>query len=258
MTPHLVIYTTVYGAPETAQVRLAFHQAVFSFARDVNISWLDSRSFANVGELSAARSRAARMALAVPTMTHLLSWDEDVAGDRIARCLHGMLMSGHPIVGVPYPKKTFHWDRVVARARELAATPERITREALEAVAYDYSYRLTQRFAGEPIDAHRCARVDGVGCGFMLTSRSALERMTERYHEATGLTYKDDFDDIDTVGLFMPLITNGTLLNDDFAFCERASTIGIPTHLYLGEGAPLDHYGSFAFRGQASALVDDR
>ena len=256
MTPHLVVYTTVYGEPQTAQVRLAFHQAVVSFVRDVNITWLDSRMFANIGELSAARSRAARLALGIPSMTHLLSWDEDVAGDQIGRCLTGMLMSGHAIVGVPYPKKVFHWDRVVSRARELAATPERITREALESVAYDYSYRLTSRFAGEPIDAHRCVRVDGVGCGFALTSRAALERMTVHY-DGPALTFKSDFDSVDTVGLFMPLIVDGILLNDDFAFCERAGAIGIPTHLYLGEGAPLDHYGSFAFRGQSSALVDN-
>lgn len=252
MIPHLVVYTTVYGNPETAQVRLAFHQAVVSFVRDVNITWLDSRHFVNVSELSAARSRAARMALAVPGMTHLLSWDEDVAGDRLAACLGGMLRSGHSIVGVPYPKKVFHWERVVEKARELAATPEKITRESLETVAYDYSYRLTSRFAGEPLDAHRCARVDGVGCGFMLTARAALELMTARYAD---LTFEDDTDGIDTVGLFTPMIVDKKLLNDDFAFCERANAMGIASQLYLGEGAPLDHYGSFAFRGHSAAFV---
>lgn len=258
MTPHLVIYSPVYGDPETAAVKLAFHQAALTFVRDVNITWLDSRHFINIGELNAARDRAARMALAVPGMTHLLSWDEDVAGAQLAQCLRGMMMSGHPIVGVTYPKKVFHWDRVVARARELAATPERITKEALEAAAYDYVYRLTPRFARAPIDAHNCVRVDGVGCGFMLTSRPALERMTAHYHEATGLTYKSTFDGVDTVGLFMPMVVNGELLRDDFAFCERANMIGIPTHLYLGDGAPLDHYGSFVFRGQARALLGEK
>ena len=179
----LVVYTTVYGNPETAQVRLAFHNAVVSFVRDVNITWLDSRHFTNVSELSQARSRAVRMALDVPRMTHLLSWDEDVAGDNIAACLRGMLSSGHPIVGVTYPKKVFHWDRVVARARELAATPERITRETLEAAAYDYSYRLTRRFEREPMDEHRCTLVDGVGCGFMLSTRATLESMVSAYRE---------------------------------------------------------------------------
>lgn len=254
--PHLVVYTPVYGNPETAQVRLAFHQSVFSFARDVNITWLESRHFVNVSELSEARNRAARMALAVPTMTHLLSWDEDVAGDKLGICLGGMLASGHPIVGVPYAKKVFHWDRVVARARELAATPEKITRDALEAAAYDYAYRLTPRFAGEPIDAHSCVRVDGVAAGFMLVSRAALERMTAHYAEECA--YKSSYDGIDTVGLFMEMIVDRALLRDDLAFCERATAIGIPTHLYLGDGAPLDHYGSFAFRGQARALLGEK
>lgn len=254
MTPHLVIYTTVFGTPETASVRLAFHQAAMVFARDVNITWLDSRHFANASELNHARSKAVRMALAIPQMTHLLSWDEDVAGDRLATCLSRMLLSGHPIVGTTYPKKVFHWDRVVARARELAATPEKITKEALETVAYDYVYRLTPRFANQPIDAHSCVRVDGVGCGFMLTTRATLERMTAHY-DSPQLTYKDKGEK--TVGLFASLVADDALLNDDFAFCERANAIGIPTHLYLGDGAPLDHYGSFAFRGQSRALVDN-
>jgi hypothetical protein len=194
------------------------------------------------------------MALDMPEMTHLLSWDEDVCGEQLAACLSGMLASRRQIVGVPYPKKVFHWDRIVARARELASTPDRITREELEAAAYDYCYRLTPRFSKSTLDEQRCMQIDGVGCGFTLVARDTLQRMTDRYREE--MSFKD-LDEKISVGLFLPMIVDGELLGDDFSFCERAFAMGIPTHLYLGSGSPLDHYGSFRFRGSARALVKE-
>jgi len=87
-----------------------------------------------------------------------------------------------------------------------------------------------------------------VGFGFTLLSRWCMERMVEAYRET--LTFGDQVGGkaYPTVALFALLLAHGTLLGEDYSFCERWMSIGGSVYLYDGPGLPLEHVGSAVYR----------
>jgi hypothetical protein len=259
----ILLYTPTHGNPESASVSLGFHEASIAFARSTDIEILAGRMFTSC-DLVRARSRAVQQFLVHETATHLLHWDSDVVGNRsdLVRILDGMLASGHDFVGVPYPRRGINWTRIAARALESQPTVAE-----LQAEAYDYPYSFGRSESGE---AERvevtawCVPVEHIGFGFTLTSRACLEKMWNAY--APTLSFGDlvDGQPTWTVALFQLLLPPqqahppyaiGSLLSEDYSFCQRWRDIGGSVQMYVGPGSPLHHVGSSVFRGSPEGLI---
>jgi hypothetical protein len=175
-------------------------------------------------DLVRARSRAVRLFLET-TAAHLLFWDSDVEGS--APALRGMTAANVDCIAAAYPKKRLDkWGQ--ARDFALYTEGERIP------------------FEGDAVP------VPAVGLGFMLLSRSLLERM--RAHYDAEQHFYDGTDR--TVALFSLIRSpdsHGTmrLWPEDYSFCKRVWAIGSKVHLYTGPGAPLAHVGNHVYRGLA-------
>lgn len=175
-------------------------------------------------DLTRARSRCVRWMLTKTSATHLLFWDSDIEGSRVV--LDGMLRAGVDCIGAAYPKKQLGPD---GRPHEYAL------------------WTRGQRIAHDGTKGE----VPGVGCGFMLLTRSLLSRMWLAYDDELGCYDQGDH----SVMLFhLAWDTDSTgrriLLPEDYSFCQRARMIA-PVYLYTGAGSPLAHAGHHVYRGRA-------
>lgn len=262
--PRILIYTPCHGVPETAQVSLGYHQAAVSLARSLSIELMDGNIFTDC-DLVRARSRAVRVALESPNMTHVLHWDADVVGhhEDVKLAIDGMLATGHDLVGAPYPRKRVRWDRLAAGIAQ-GVVP--FTREGLQSAAYDYPYRFGDMDGGsaEIQVVNGCVEVEQMAFGFTLTSRAMLERMWNAY--APTLSYGDPTDGhlAWTVGLFQLMMPAQSatapfavdpMLSEDYSFCERWRRLGGKVQMYIGPGSPMSHVGPNLFRGVREGVV---
>lgn len=249
----ILIATPHYGHPDEARVSVGYLEALTAIIRDPAVRL--AAVLRSDSDLVRARSRIVRHALAMPDVTHLLFWDDDVFAPpgAIVSAILGMLAARVDVVACPYPRKRLHWDS--ARAAALRGDdPE----------AHAVSFVHTVTAPGEKGEAWPFVHVENgvaeavsVHLGFTLISRTCLETMVEHYARELGY---DDFEDGErrrAVALFQLVITPGThgvLLSEDFSFCHRWRAIGGKVHVYVGEGAPLDHHGSHVFRGKRAGL----
>ena len=247
--------------PLAAPVCYGYARALRRYARDMSVDVLEPHSFLapedmdDIGygpDMVRVRSRIVRIALESPkAYTSIWWWDCDVIlRDPLVPAR--MLMTGHPIIGAPYPRKAIRWERSAARARELAAAGEPITADELETNAVDYPVKP----GGSEPGPDNCVDVPGLGFGFMFTSTDVLRTMWERYEDT--LSFGDVFfgKAHPTVALFNLLLPKdrgegpeSTLDSEDYSFCYRARECGFKVQMYLGPGSPLDHAGSHVFRG---------
>jgi hypothetical protein len=250
--PKILIYTPTAGGAESAPIKSAYHTAVLQLARNPSLDFLDLRFFVNSSDLHRVRSHASAIFLDRPEYTHLLGWDEDVAAsvEQIAACLRGMIASGFDCVGATYPHKAINWARAAAWVNSQISAGLEVTPEKLEAASVDLVYRQLTYKSGTTEKG--CVEVDGVPTGFFLTSRRCVEKMTEAYGDT--LTFTDDVAGVSRklVGLYLETISGkpeDPLLMHDFKFCERWQKLGERVMMYVGPGAPLNHIGSYVFRG---------
>lgn len=188
------------------------------------------------------RSRMVRAFLAT-TCTHLLFVDDDIEFTPAA--VFGMLASGHDVVACPYPKRDgVDWASLEKR-RALEHDAHR-----LEHLAYKYALALREDQPTFNIDERLCAEVAGVALGCALISRAALERMVVHFGEELGFSDEGR----PTVALFQLLIRGGSLLSEDYSFCRRWRDMGGTVHVYLGDGSPVTHHGTYAYRGHIEAF----
>jgi len=109
--PKILITTPVYGAPDSASVSVAYHEALLSMAQSGQIQL--TRICNGIGEdLVRVRCRALRFFLEETDCTHLLFWDADVGGSDptgeracCALALMGMLAEDVDVICAPYPRK---------------------------------------------------------------------------------------------------------------------------------------------------------
>ena len=149
-----------------------------------------------------------------------------------------LVQANKDVIGGLYPLRAQRWtEQSMSRLR---------SGEPLCTAPLDY--------VGEPVghpDRNGLVRANFAGTGFLLISRTALTRLTERYpetrcrhsHVATDETSREIF------ALFDCLIEPGTLnyLSEDYAFCSRWRAIG--GEIWLDTQAKLTHCGMSEFAG---------
>jgi hypothetical protein len=237
----MLICTPLYGANHSASVALGYHEALLKLVMSPDVALMDYRLFVNT-DLVRARSRALMIAYE-RGVDHLLFWDADVQAppEQIGMCLRRMMMSGFDLVGAPYARKRVSWDKVAA-ALANGVPP---SAENLERAAYDFPVHDVQ----SDVVSNGCSPCRYLPMGFTLLTKRCIKTMVE----AEGnkhLRYRDHYDGAwhEVVAAFALIINNeGLLLSEDHSFCERYSWEGGKPQLYVGEGASLQHVGSFVY-----------
>ena len=242
----IAILTPLAGGTERGVYSAQYLEALLAFARDPSVELL---ARVNVDtDLVRARSRAVQLFLTLGAeYTHALWWDADVVADpgRVAACVRGMLATGHDVIGAPYPFKRYNW--AAARGAE---DPE----------AAAVGYPLAVNAPGDALHEGLVRAVNGavevtaIPLGFTLTSRDCLALMAEHYYAALRFEDIRGGERVPTVALFLQEIVGSVLLSEDYSFCHRWRQIGGKVHVYVGDGAPLDHHGSCVYRGIRGGL----
>jgi hypothetical protein len=262
MKGKILIATPVYERADVGQVAAHHAAALWALARNPELAnrvegTSDARAITpednplGLGwagtDIVRSRSRMLEDFRLEPEFTHILWWDTDVVAEpnQIALCIGGMLRAGKGIVGVPYPKKFVHLDRVA--------------KTGLVEAAHTYNY---QNSTPQRVDDVGCIKVDRVAGGFTLVERHVVETMRSHYAGDPELVYDDEFDGVkpkrETIALYQLIVKDRALLSEDYSFCERWTRIGGDVHLYLGPGAPLDHVGGHRFRGDIRGIMSPR
>lgn len=203
-------------------------------------------------DLPRVRSRMAWRFYKETDGTDLLFVDADI--DFEPEVIVNMCRSGMPLIGCPYPRRTYDKD-----ALKRGEHP------------YKYAHRLlnphTETSFGPSI------KVEGLGMGLTLIKRQVLDQMYEYYDKhglavikadgtlvEKGLWFRDDQNNgMRTPALFLPALTDDEeLFSEDYSFCNRYRHIGGQCWLYVGPGAPARHVGSFVYEGSMDGIIETR
>lgn len=177
--------------------------------------------------------------------SHLLFVDADISFDASAPAK--LLQSGKDFIGGLYPLRERYWDQ---QTRTNMIAGEKPETASLRYVGATQAMRETPSQGG-------ILRVPYVGMGFMMVSRSAIEKMVKSYPE---LEYKR----IDAVesgegrrhyALFDCMIdkATGTYLSEDFSFCKRWTDID--GEIWADPSIILKHTGPASFSGNPELRV---
>ena len=268
----------LYGDSEAAGLSRAITGTLYQLGKQLDVicddtAWdggsveLDPQPYPNC--IEHARNNLVRLFLAHPRQyTHALLWDSDVkpkTAGQIAPILTKLLKADKAIIGVPYIQKMHFWKQGAQAALEYIHAHPEATAEQLAEVIHGYSVRYVPDFRCEPLGEVDAATglvemPRHVPFGFALVKREVFEKMTAYYKDS--LRYDKDFvEDGKTVheehvGLFHTGLERRVFTMEDVAFCDRWRAMGGRLHLYVGEGAPLEHIGATSFSGTREALLD--
>lgn len=239
------------------------------------------------------RSRIARDVVALKRagkpVTHLLLVDGDVAPT--PQVVHRMLQARKPFVAAPYPARVIDWrgvekdDGRPAEARayvyHIEALPGRqhemdgtgcvpIASIGLGCALIEIALleRMIDHYGKDPdpseliaelVNLLRAAPDDLTPELAVMGMSVALKRAWEAGRAAGPSLVFDDtpfpgMPSKETVALFMLELGDRRLQSEDRSFCRRVRAMGEKVWMYVGPGAPVDHYGETRYRGMIESL----
>ena len=178
--------------------------------------------------------------------THLLFIDSDI--DFEAKSIKAMVDKDKDVISVPYPMKTFNWDKMFANFKEgKIKNPIEL---AMNGNTYPMRLPNEDNFQLE----NGCIEVSHSPTGCMLIKRSVIEKMIEKYPEMrisqptiiNGKPVEKPFlyNFFDT--MFNPV--DHTYMGEDFAFCKRWKDIGGKCHAIIDQ--LITHVGEHQYSGR--------
>jgi len=180
--------------------------------------------------------------------SHLLFIDADI--DFQAKSIQAMIDKDKDVISVPYPMKTFNWEKMFSNFKEgKIKNPD-----VLSMNGNTYPMRLPDE---ENIQIENgCIEVSHSPTGCMLIKRSVIEKMIEKYPEMrisqptiiNGKPMEKPFlyNFFDT--MFDPV--THTYMGEDFAFCKRWKDIGGKCHAIVDQ--LITHVGEHQYCGRFS------
>jgi hypothetical protein len=180
--------------------------------------------------------------------SHLLFVDADI--DFQAKSIQAMIEKDKDVISVPYPMKTFNWEKMFSNFKDgKIKNPE-----ILSMNGNTYPMRLPDE---ENIKIENgCIEVSHSPTGCMLIKRSVIEKMIEKYPEMrisqptiiNGKPVEKPFlyNFFDT--MFDPV--THTYMGEDFAFCKRWKDIGGKCHAIVDQ--LITHVGEHQYCGRFS------
>lgn len=262
------------ATPHQGHVSAQYHQSVCSLLRDETFEMVLADMAMPPADVCKARNRLIHHFVHNTDATHILFVDSDISFK--PQAIRGMLASGKDFVSAPYPRR----DHVLFdRAAQCIA-------EGVPPEAGAYAYPFKPLGGEVSISPDGLCEIEAIGFGCVLLTRKCAEEMLERYgrpypmrewidnlpdpewgktarkeylenlvaQSAESLTYSENGET--RVGVFNLLvdIETGNLCSEDFSFCKRWRAMGGNVWLYLGVGSPVNHTGSWTFRGTPEAF----
>lgn len=179
--------------------------------------------------------------------SHLLFIDADIAFD--PETVVRLATADKDIVGAVYPKKAIDWGAVQRKSREKAADPEMHAEEPATAMGLDFNINAILS-----IDDRGFAEVLDTATGFLMISRTCLEKMCEAYADLTCVNDIAGSRQVvpEYVALFdcIKCPDSQRYLSEDYAFCRRAQKIGFK--IFADLASSLSHSGSHVYSGDVS------
>jgi hypothetical protein len=180
--------------------------------------------------------------------SHLLFVDADI--DFQAKSIQAMIEKDKDVISVPYPMKTFNWEKMFSNFKEGKIKNPQV----LSMNGNTYPMRLPDE---ENIKIENgCIEVSHSPTGCMLIKRSVIEKMIEKYPEMrisqptiiNGKPVEKPFlyNFFDT--MFDPV--THTYMGEDFAFCKRWKDIGGKCHAIVDQ--LISHVGEHQYCGRFS------
>lgn len=160
-----------------------------------------------------------------------------------------LIDSSHEVCGIPYPTKSFNWEKI----NSLINSPAPETPMTLQNL-HNLSRRFTINYLpdDEAALSNGWKKAEALGTGFLMIRREALEKMRAHYWES--LNYVNDIGFYNKnclpencVAIFDTLIDPITrrYLSEDYAFCKRWRDIG--GEIYANLNHRLIHTGTASF-----------
>ena len=134
------------------------------------------------------------------------------------------------LVAGTYPKKTLSWEEI--QKCLFNDTPES-SKELIEKTS---QYTIYEKENGKKCKDTGLLEVERVGTGFMMIKRDLIKKIAKKFPE---LIYKENGKK--GYGVFESAIMNKEHLSEDYAFCERAKSVG--EKVYIDPQIKLNHHG---------------
>ena len=185
-------------------------------------------SFGNESLITRARNNLMAQFLS-SDCEYLLFIDSDITWNPEA--IIELIESGHDVCGIPYPTKSFVWDRIL-KLIQTEQVHNIKTENQLRDKARIFTINKVSGELKEKSDKG-WVEVSALGTGFLLIKRAVLETMRDHYWN--DLYYVNDIayynkttNPKNCVALFDTLIdpVSRRYLSEDYAFCKRWIDIG--------------------------------
>lgn len=166
----------------------------------------------------------------------LMFIDADITWDPAA--LLALLDSPYEVCGIPYPTKSYDWDKITRLINDPQPSNPPMTTQNL--------HNITRRFTfnyipddGEPLPEN-WKKAESLGTGFLMIRRSALVKMLDHYRPSLNYVndikyYQEKCKPDHCVAIFDTMIDpiSRRYLSEDYAFCKRWRDIGGQIHACL-------------------------
>lgn len=190
--------------------------------------------------------------------THLLFIDADIEF-QVEDVLKLYAADKDVVVGA-YPKKGVAWQRI----KDTVQLPENGTKTFTdrEIAAFGSDYAVNFKFVNRELKTiaveNGLVKLHDAGTGFMMIKREAILKMIKAYPE---LKYNNDVNINNAqladhfYALFDTMIDpiDRRYLSEDYTFCRRWQELG--GDIWLDPSISLNHYGTFCFQGNPSAII---
>lgn len=177
--------------------------------------------------------------------THLLFIDSDI--DFSFKSVMAMLESDKDVISVPYPLKTFNWEKALAAIKSGKIN----TAKELSRAPLMYPVRLPS----ENIDVDKgIIEVTHSPTGCMLIKKDVINKMIKEYPNlkiVQKTILNGEVKDKENMWNFFDTLHDPetkTYLGEDFAFCKRWRDIGGKCHAYVDEY--ITHVGEHQYSGR--------
>jgi len=182
-----------------------------------------------------------------PEWSHLLFLDADLIFNYNA--ILKMLIEDKELIGCPYPKKRYNWDKVIRSIKKDENPKDNLP------LYTDINYNLE---GGHKQFKSSCIEAKDIPTGCMLIKRSVITALMLKYPDRQ---YQNNIAGMDSkmsnyfYDLFGTGVVDNIYLSEDYYFCYLCKTVGIK--LYLETGFTFGHIGREIFYGNlAQQLVE--
>lgn len=253
--PHLVILTPCFGSIcYTNYINSLLHTQDLFNTYKIPLTVLFCK---NDSLVTRARNNLIAKAMNIPTMTHMLFIDNDIAWEPFD--IIKLLISNKPIIGGIYPLKKYMFNRIIPTENNTNPVKNIIDKKnnselkmvsdtdtiQMNLLKYNVNYVSDEMAVNNNI-----AEVKHIATGFMLIKKNVIELMSESYNSTK---YTDDVGFLNTeennyaYALFDCGVINNHYYSEDWLFCHRWTNLN--GSIYVDVTVNLTHTGINDFKG---------